>query len=323
MLGIGQKLREIEIATIIDALILTNGNVSASALKLKMGRTALQEKLKQYQIRRDDLAGEFKSIDKVVQEILDFHQDARMKVNKVDDPKTAGQVLQNRSEYIKLSSDHRTTYDRLTKNSFIAIKKFEDEKGLRGVWLDIGGDLAMFPSTSNSKLIRSRGRNRAKLIKNPKHQLRLAATKNIYVTELVKMGEPLPSFGSEATHLTILLSTSGRRHDSHNYTKPICDWLVDVGLIDDDSNCEAQAYKKGDKTQTCFEIPASTTIILQRRDTTTDLTREYLDAKFQRCIASHPDANNRDKGDTRGALMGGGDHTGDIRLYSTRGEQDG
>lgn len=322
MLGIGQKLRELEIATIIDALILTNGNVSASALKLKMGRTALQEKLKQYQIRRDDLAGEFKSIDKVVQEILDFHQDAKMRVNKVDDAKTAGQVLQARTEYINLSSDHRITYDKLVKNSFIAIKKFDDEKGLRGIWIDIGGDLAMFPSTSNSRLIRSRGRSRAILIKNPKHQVRLAATKNIYVTELVKMGEPLPSFGSESTHLTILLSTCGRRHDSHNYTKPICDWLVDVGLIDDDSNCEAQAYKKGDKIQSCFEIAASTTIILQRRDTTIDITREYLNAKFERCIKNYRDGNNREETNSGSSSMGSGDNTGDIRFYTTRGEQD-
>ena len=66
---------------------------------------------------------------------------------------------------------------------------------------------------------------------------------------LTRYGLPVPSFGQVPVHVLALLSDRTGKFDSHNYSKPIGDWLQHTGIIDDDTYAEILCVKKSDYPQ--------------------------------------------------------------------------
>jgi len=58
----------------------------------------------------------------------------------------------------------------------------------------------------------------------------------------------------------VYLAVDGYIRDSHNYTKPIGDWLEEVGIIRDDRDAQIHCYKKADYKDLFVDNLGSTTI---------------------------------------------------------------
>lgn len=132
----------------------------------------------------------------------------------------------------------------------IRVKTFKDS--LSSVWISFSGPCAHFPSTSNSREIgfkRIRGRSfKLPYIRRSAESLtRLKVASTLYYQQAhlfeAQLGIPL-AFGDEKTHCLVLLAKHSRRADSHNYSKPIGDWLQEIGLINNDANTEIHCFWK-------------------------------------------------------------------------------
>lgn len=121
--------------------------------------------------------------------------------------------------------------------------------------ITLRGDAAIFPSTSNSRDIgykwgtsRKTGR-RTKLpfIRKSKFQTdRLALITAAYAEAVVSEGVMPPAFNDEPVTVFCVLARAANRFDSHNFSKPIGDWLQSVGVINDDSRAEIFCIKRDD-----------------------------------------------------------------------------
>jgi hypothetical protein len=85
---------------------------------------------------------------------------------------------------------------------------------------------------------------------------RLDAMTQLYTQALVTEGLPPPTFGKNPVHIHIVLGHRKGRWDCHNTPKAVCDWLEDIGLIDDDSRAQCWASRA-----TWFDLPAEKTVI--------------------------------------------------------------
>lgn len=170
----------------------------------------------------------------------------------------------------------------------------EDDRSIRSVWIHFGGTAAHFPSTSNGKMIMRRRGGHAFIGNSPSTQARLQAANYLYLKALLDMGIALPSFDDEFVHVRVLLAKAAWRYDSHNYSKPIADWLQQVGMINDDSRAEVHCAKKIDyaknaganqKKQTETLQPlhetATTTIIVTKRAVLQRILEEALYEQLQ------------------------------------------
>lgn len=113
--------------------------------------------------------------------------------------------------------------------------------------IDLSGSLAILPSTSNSRMIALNSRTGGRFIKkNYEHQKKLEMLTHAYAVACMHQGIMVPSFLKDPVYVLVLLAHNPRRHDSHNYAKPVGDWLQSIGLIKDDSLAEIDCRKKKD-----------------------------------------------------------------------------
>jgi len=162
------------------------------------------------------------------------------------------------------------------------VKIFKEGDRLKAILIYLKGISAQFPSTSNSREIRYKWINskagfRKKvpfLSKTKFQQEQLGKISALYTEALVRCGVPFPSFYGEKVHVLALLASMPRKFDSHNFSKPIGDWLEHVGIITDDTNAEIHCFKCGDYER--FKENEETTIILVQPRTQTQQKSEIL-----------------------------------------------
>lgn len=120
------------------------------------------------------------------------------------------------------------------------------------LWIRLEGELAHFPSTSNSREIgyrwwwdkRTRTRLKKPFIKKSTSQLRrLEAATRLYGQVV---GTNSLSFHDREVTVLVLLAEKAGRFDSHNQCKPIGDWLQQIGVIHDDEAAEIFCVKSSD-----------------------------------------------------------------------------
>lgn len=161
--------------------------------------------------------------------------------------------------------------------------------------LEISGLAAKIPSTSNSRTIayctRRVGHGQYKrtpfLRKSDSQNLRLLALTRLYFGAMIKQGNLRPNnlVFDEAEKVTVLvlLCKNKIRHDSHNYSKPVGDWLQSCNVIKDDTNAEILCFKKSEYPE-LFKKSATTTIIIIPRSlakkATTDLISSVLGVTY-------------------------------------------
>lgn len=148
---------------------------------------------------------------------------------------------------------------------------FLGKEGLLGVHISFTGPLAHFPSTSNGREIRWRhfrdkhgqkrtvpynGRSKSQLVRLKAASLRFTQT-------LANSGHQLPCFLDERVRITGLFAAKAGRWDVHNQIKPMCDWIQDLGIINDDANARANAERKDDWKDKFPDWETTTTIIIQ------------------------------------------------------------
>lgn len=117
--------------------------------------------------------------------------------------------------------------------------------------IELRGDAALFPSTSNSRQIYLNRKTGARFIgksSSAKEQLDLISA--LFLQEIIsRYNLPVPSFGEFPIHVLALLADRPGKYDSHNYSKPIGDWIQSTGIIDDDTYAEILCVKKKDYPQ--------------------------------------------------------------------------
>lgn len=158
---------------------------------------------------------------------------------------------------------------------------------LTSVRLILKGDAAIFPSTSNSRQIgyhwgysrKTSQRTRLPFICKSKFQInRLALITAAYAEAVVACGVLPPTFGAEPVTVFCLLAKARGRFDSHNYSKPVGDWLQSVGLIDDDSRAEIFCIKRDEYDGFKTAGGPATEIIVCRRSLCRNNTRAFFEA---------------------------------------------
>ena len=104
------------------------------------------------------------------------------------------------------------------------------------VRIDLIGPLSRIPSTSNSKTVRMTRYGRPFIAKNDDHLTRLAAMSKAYTDVLIEHSiyPGFLTFGREKTLVIVQLSKLCDACDSHNMSKPICDWLQTLLVLEND-----------------------------------------------------------------------------------------
>lgn len=130
------------------------------------------------------------------------------------------------------------------------------------------GDVSHFPSTSNSKTIfKKRVGNKIIpfIAKSSEQRRRLDQITEVFYRDLRAHGfsEP-PKFGDKLVFCPVFLAYLPRRHDSHNYSKPIADWLQSVGIVDDDSYCEMPCRKAVEYQHLGIDANATTIYVISK-----------------------------------------------------------
>jgi len=119
-------------------------------------------------------------------------------------------------------------------------------KGPFGMHIVFKGAAAHFPSTSNNKVaFMPKGARFPIITHSSEHKKQLKLISSIFDAELANDDSELMTFGSEPTHILIALPDN-KKSDSHNYSKPVCDWLQLHGIIDNDKDAEAFCIRKSD-----------------------------------------------------------------------------
>jgi hypothetical protein len=146
------------------------------------------------------------------------------------------------------------------------------------VRIELEGRAALFPSTSNSKQVSFRrghgGVRRLFICNSQDATARLNAITCLYLDAVTKASRWLlvPSFRGQLVTVVVFLASPRTRFDSHNYAKPIGDWLQAVKLIDDDARAEIFCVKGID-----YGRPKDvTTIIVQSRSELQPYTTAFL-----------------------------------------------
>lgn len=72
---------------------------------------------------------------------------------------------------------------------------------------------------------------------NPEHKLRLTALTRLWYA-LPRKPKTLICDKDNRWHVMLFLHEDLHRVDSHNLTKPVCDWLQEIGLIENDKHVD-------------------------------------------------------------------------------------
>lgn len=155
--------------------------------------------------------------------------------------------------------------------STCSVMVFKGKAGYLGVHIEFTGEVTHFPSTSNDRQIFYRhyvdkfGRKKSMPFngRSISSQIKLKAMKELFGTAILNSGHSLPCFLDERVRITGLFAAKSGRWDVHNQIKPMCDWIQDVGLINDDANARVLAERKDDWPEAYPDYERTTTIIIQ------------------------------------------------------------
>jgi hypothetical protein len=166
----------------------------------------------------------------------------------------------------------------LVESSAMSIHGSRDAKGFRWILIRITGTLAKLPSTTNSRLLFVRG-TRACLIKNPDHQMQLAALRTLW--DVARGGHDFRFGFDNAQRGLVLMALSAKmnRMDSHNIPKATCDWLEGLSVFPNDRYVDAFARRKTDLGLP----PDGTDILVVRYDALPSQGQEYF-SQMQRLV---------------------------------------
>lgn len=149
---------------------------------------------------------------------------------------------------------------------------FKGKEGYLGVHIEFTGELTHFPSTSNDRQIFYRhyidkrtGQRKCAPFngRSVESQVKLRAMKEMFARAILSSGHSLPCFLDERVRITGLFAAKAGRWDVHNQIKPMCDWVQDIGMINDDVHARAMAERKDDWPQAYPDWAGTTTIIIQ------------------------------------------------------------
>jgi hypothetical protein len=164
----------------------------------------------------------------------------------------------------------------LISRSTCKVDAFATHDGYGRIEITLTGPAACFPSTSNGREIAFKrggryGSSTPFLRRSSSTHARLNAITRLFNDAC----GPGRSFHDTPVHVLCLLAKPGVRFDSHNYAKPIGDWLQAVGLIDDDTRAEIFCVKAHEYPE--LKIPPHTTkIIISERSAVEQITNGYI-----------------------------------------------
>ena len=155
---------------------------------------------------------------------------------------------------IKLYGKQKAEFERLVRESSCQLNLARRGDELHSCLISFSGELQMFPSTSNMKrtYVKKVHTKKGKDVQigglrtDPDAQIRLEAFKHLYFEALRSKGLSTLTFGKTPVHISLALPKRSRAYDSHNYPKPVCDWLQAVGLIENDSRAQCWPLKRED-----------------------------------------------------------------------------
>lgn len=173
----------------------------------------------------------------------------------------------------QLSKFDASVYELYVKSKMELTVRLKDEQP-NYVRLKVTGPAARIPSTTNSRLnmfpkigivsilknIRNDGTAATRagqamaLLKktqvvstiNPEHRIRLDALTMLYESLERKPKKPIPCDTDNRWLVTIHLHQDLHRVDTHNLTKPVCDWLQRIGLIANDKHVDCFPIRNQD-----------------------------------------------------------------------------
>lgn len=174
--------------------------------------------------------------------------------------------LVRKSERTRFTAKEAAEIEKILEASSCRVLVYKAEQGMHGVHIEFSGPLAHFPSTSNSREIRwmnqPGGTRRPFISKSSYQRAHLEAATRAYTQALIDGGHFLPSFGSEPVSVMALFADKKGRWDSHNQTKPLGDWLEEIGLITDDAHADIDCKKQKSFSESLAEM-ARTLIVVQ------------------------------------------------------------
>lgn len=112
---------------------------------------------------------------------------------------------------------------------------------LKTLKIALTGELARIPSTTNNKrLSYNRALGRTIISNNSRHTSILARLTDAYFRALFQLGLSRLSctFADTPVHVSLIAGSINDRCDSHNLSKALCDWLEDVGIVENDKRVE-------------------------------------------------------------------------------------
>jgi hypothetical protein len=155
------------------------------------------------------------------------------------------------------------------------------------IGIAISGHGAKIPSTSNNRLnFYSQPKEKIISIKNPLHQAYLKEITEAF--HLTTRGRPLSIECSleERLFVQFVLPPALNRADSHNFSKPLMDWLQDVGIISNDKWADAFALRSDDFYESfpfLEKYRDSTLIFIRRHSDCREELRELLNNMVMLC----------------------------------------
>lgn len=186
----------------------------------------------------------------------------------------------------RLSKAEEFACSAVYENGSCAAEIIKKGGGIHAIRIVLHGDAAHFPSTSNDREIKRRrtkeGFDAAFIGHTAKTVGRMEGAKMLFRDAIGTYPGDYPSFKSEPVCVAAFLAAKPGVWDSHNFCKPIGDWLEALELIDDDCQAEIFCFKKTDYPQTFFDKEC-TEIVVQRRENVEVLNEAFLSAV--RCAA--------------------------------------
>lgn len=152
--------------------------------------------------------------------------------------------------------------DVLTESTCTVRCAWTDPNTPHAISIRFTGPAARFPSTSNNQKILFHGKGKRMSVGHSNKVIgRMYAARQLYILALMERGITPPTFGDARVFVQVALVKDRWIRDSHNYAKPICDWLQAVGVVNNDSQIECHCFKRHEYGN---ETAATEVLIVQR-----------------------------------------------------------
>ena len=137
---------------------------------------------------------------------------------------------------------------------------YREDGKLSRLQIILAGEISRVPSTSNNKVIRTNPMGRPFVAKNSDQLGRLESMTKAYADALLSASiyPGSLSFGADRTFVLVRLSAFCSRCDTHNMSKPICDWLQSLLILSNDKHADCLCVRaeevQCDPETTCIDI---------------------------------------------------------------------